>query len=241
MRGNWPSTIAVFRRWKLALVDEVTAASARPDRAFAWIQAVDKAKFDELAKSYYPFEQTEAFGTLDAKLAAALTNILQGEFEKNIQRRKMEALAAGARLTGRQILWLISEHFRLTRADGDVFGLEALFNCSLHNNNLERFMEEWEHWLSCTCQRPEEGVLEVLLIQQLKKCSQLQDELRDFDRLPVGDPRRNYEGLLAITRRNLERVRIQKHRDAMASAIAGGTALASVGQHKNKKADKGRS
>ena len=70
-------------------------------------QAVtDKATFECFARSCFPFSQTETFGTLDAKLAAALAKILNGEFVKGIQRRKMEALAARTRLTGRQILWL---------------------------------------------------------------------------------------------------------------------------------------
>ena len=36
----WPSTIAIYRSWRLKLIDEVVAASARPDVAFTWIRAV---------------------------------------------------------------------------------------------------------------------------------------------------------------------------------------------------------
>ena len=39
--GNWPGTIAVYKRWRITLVDDVVAASARPDLAFRWIQAVN--------------------------------------------------------------------------------------------------------------------------------------------------------------------------------------------------------
>ena len=227
------------------MVDEVVAASARPDLAFTWIQAVtDKATFECFARSSYPFGPTDTFGTLDAKLAAALAKILNGEFEKGIQRRKMEALAAGVRLTGRQILWLIDEHFRLTQADGDVFGMEALLSCSMKNDNLEKFLEEWEYWLSSTQKRPEEGVLEALFLRQLRKCAPLQDELRDYDRLLPGDERRCYAELMASARRHVKRVRLQKHRDAMTTAIAGGSALASMHQNPNRnkadRSDKGK-
>ena len=226
-------------------MDEVVAASARPDSAFTWIQAVtEKVAFESLALSHYPFSPTEAFGTLDAKLAAAFANILNGEFEKGIQRRKMEALAAGHRLTGRQILWLIDEYFRVTQADGDLFGMEALLSCSLNNNNLEKFLEDWEYWLASAQKRPEEGMLEALFLRQLRKCTHLQDELRDYDRLRPGDERRCYNELLATARRHLHRVRLQKHRDAMTTAIAGGNALASVRQkqdrNKTDKDDKGK-
>ena len=135
---------------------------------------------------------------------------------------------------------MIDEHFRLTQADGDVFGMEAPLRCSLVNDNLEKFLEDWEYWLSCAQKRPEGGMLEALFLRQLRKCTHLQDELRDYDRLSLTDERRGYEGLLGITRRHLERVRMQKHRDSMTTAIAGGNALASVSQNKNKKGGKGK-
>ena len=48
----------------------------------------------------------------------------------------MEALSAGKRLTGRQILWLIDENFQWAKADDDDFGMEALFTCSMKNDDL---------------------------------------------------------------------------------------------------------
>ena len=68
--------------------------------------------------------------------------------------------------------------------------------------------------------------MEALFLRQLRKCTQLQDKLRDYDRLLPGDERRCYAELMASARRHLKRVRLQKHRDAMTSAIAGGNALA---------------
>lgn len=32
-----PASVSTYRQWRLALVDEVVATSARPDEAFAWI------------------------------------------------------------------------------------------------------------------------------------------------------------------------------------------------------------
>ena len=49
--GGWP-TIKGFRTWKLAFKEAVAAASNRPDAAYQWITAVEKAtSFDELADS----------------------------------------------------------------------------------------------------------------------------------------------------------------------------------------------
>ena len=77
-------------------------------------------------------------------------------------------------------------------------------------------------------------MLEALFLRQLRKCTHLQDELRDYDRLRPEDERRCYKELIATTRRHLQRVRLQKHRDAMSSAIAGGNALASMHQNQIK-------
>ena len=54
--GNWPATVAAYRLWRLALVDEVVAASARPDDAFTWITAVaEGAKVDDLNNTNFPY------------------------------------------------------------------------------------------------------------------------------------------------------------------------------------------
>ena len=86
-------------------------------------------------------------------------------------------------------------------------------------------------------------MLEALFLRQLRKCTHLQDEPRDYDRFPLDDPRRCYKELIAAARRHLHRVRIRKHCDAMSSAIAGGNALASLSQRRDRsasgKADKG--
>ena len=85
-------------------------------------------------------------------------------------------------------------------------------------------------------------MLEALFLRQLRKCTHIQDELRDYDRLRSEDERRCYKELLATARRHLQRVRLQKHRDAMSSAIAGGNALASMHQNQSKgcKGDEGK-
>ena len=76
--------------------------------------------------------------------------------------------------------------------------------------------------------------MEALFLRQLRKCTPLQDELRDYDRLPPGDERRCYTELMASARRHVKRARLQKHRDAMTTAIAGGNALASMHQNPNR-------
>ena len=80
----------------------------------------------------------------------------------------MEALSAGKRLTGRQILWLIDENFQWAKADDDDFGMEALLMCSMKNDDLQKFLTDWEFWVSGSEIQLEEPMLESLLLRQLR-------------------------------------------------------------------------
>ena len=115
-------------------------------------------------------------------------------------------------------MWLIDEQFSLTRADGDVFGMEALFACSIKNDNLEKFLVDWEFWLSSAPHRPDDSMLEALFVRQLRQCTQFQTELRDYDRLPIGDKRRCYAELMSTARMHVKRVKLQKHLPSRAEA-----------------------
>ena len=78
----------------------------------------------------YPWSSESApkeykFSGLDTKLSAALSRIISGEFEKKVQTMKLEAISSGQRVTGRQLLYLVEQHFKLSETDGAVYGLNA--------------------------------------------------------------------------------------------------------------------
>ena len=72
-------TVASFRSWKIALRNEVAGASGDPDQGFKWITEVEQPGAN-LAHVYV----IAPFHTLGAKLAAALTKIMTGEFARQI-------------------------------------------------------------------------------------------------------------------------------------------------------------
>ena len=61
--------ITGLRRWLQLVRESVSSASSKPDAAFHWILAVESSTWEHL-------QDTEMFDTLDAKLHAALTNVL---------------------------------------------------------------------------------------------------------------------------------------------------------------------
>ena len=77
--------VADFRAWKLALRDEVAGASGDPQRGFAWIMEVERE-----GTTLQVLEQSGYFPTLDAKLAAALSKAIHGEFARRVNVMKEE-------------------------------------------------------------------------------------------------------------------------------------------------------
>ena len=104
------------------------------------------------------------FGTLDAKLGSALTKAAPTAFLNTIQARKHAAMREGKRLLGKQIMFLIDQHFKITEADGAVYGVERLLSVTMNNDTLQAFVCTWDTVLSGLRVQPEKSMLEALLI-----------------------------------------------------------------------------
>ena len=69
-----------------------------------WLRQVES---DEVSLSTLRYTEAE-FVTLDRKLAAALTKVCHGEFQRRLQHEEREQLDKHNKtLRGRQVLWLI--------------------------------------------------------------------------------------------------------------------------------------
>ena len=102
-----------FRLWKLAFKKAVTAAAnSRNDEVYVWIAAVEKAKsFEELGDS-------GLFPELDALLASEWDKVISGEFKRKVQKLELELQQKDNMIKGRQITWMVYQHFRLSDMDG---------------------------------------------------------------------------------------------------------------------------
>ena len=109
------------------LVDEIVAASAKPQNSFKWALEIQNAgaRYEDLR------EPGDDFATLDAKLASALTHIFPPDFQRTLHAKKLEAMKDGRMIAGRQILFLIDQHFRMSEMDGGVYDTEHLFSIRL--------------------------------------------------------------------------------------------------------------
>ena len=111
---KFPST---FIFWQFNFWTEVCSGSYRPSDAMSWTRESEAAqKANELRTSHslagkhYP-----NFETLDAKIAAALKNILMNSnFEQKVYLEEQKAQKDNRILRGREIAHTIYEHFRVT-------------------------------------------------------------------------------------------------------------------------------
>ena len=121
------------------------------------------------------------FGTLDAKLSSALTRIVTGTFAKEVQVLKL--------------LKAVDDYFKMTEADRAVFGMEHLLAVTVKNDNLDRFVNDWDTVIAGMKTKPEDMVLEAIMLRQLKVCSQMKEDIHDYERLTIDDPKRCYKEL----------------------------------------------
>ena len=88
------------------------------------------------------------FEVLDAKIASALNRIIQNTRLRNKKAQKEDRF-----LRGRQIAYLIYEHFRVTGANDSVENAD-LFTVVLRNDDFQEFDSKWDGILLSTTKNP---------------------------------------------------------------------------------------
>ena len=134
-------------------------------------------------------------------------------------------------VTGRQMLFVIMQHYRMTEAGGAIFEMGDLLTVRLHNDNIRSFVHDWERVITCMKVEPEEYVLEGLLLRQLRNSTSFRDHITYYDRLQVGHPDRTFKFLMRALRSHLDLVQRTRMREQMQTSLLGkGAKSTSKGQ-----------
>ena len=88
------------------------------------------------------------FASLDAKLASTLCKLAHGELGREIVQQQETAAKRGHMLKGRQILFMIFEHFAVSTNAGLCFSITDLLSVRLTEDRLEQFLLNWEYVLN---------------------------------------------------------------------------------------------
>ena len=206
--GKFPDSVE-FQSWKVNFKTEVCANSQFPHITMHWIKEVEIAKsIDDLmmSQSIEGRRDFSDFEVLDARIASALRKII---FNTSVKRRvSVEELRAQKQyrfLQGRQIAYMIYEHFRATGAYDAAQGLSGLFNVRLQHDDVQDFDTRWDQALLSASEIPTEMVLEGLYKSKLQDSVQLQIVLALYEQEIVrNNEQPNYSALKTTVRRHID-------------------------------------
>ena len=146
-------TPATFACWKIRFKTEVCTCSQFPTEAMLWIKEVEMVDSvdDLMSSSSIRGIQMLNFEVLDAKIASALTRIIQKtQFKRKVNLEEQKAQKQDRFLRGRQIACLIHEYFRVTGANDSVENYADLFTIGLRNdvfrNSIQSGTEFYCQW-----------------------------------------------------------------------------------------------
>ena len=129
--GKFPDSMEI-QNWKVNLRTEVCLRRADPQITMHWIKEVEMSKsIDELttSRSIVGRNNVSDFDMLDAMIASCIekTSRQACALPKKVSVEEQRAQKDDPFLRGRQIAYMICEHFRATRACEAVQGLSDLF------------------------------------------------------------------------------------------------------------------
>ena len=101
-------------------------------------QAVGYFTLKQLATS----RSTTGIGDCNAWGSKLANDTPNGDFPKRLARRRTTQQSTF--LTGRQVAWMIIEHFKTREPDGAVLDLSDLLTVELRNDNLQSFDTQWD-------------------------------------------------------------------------------------------------
>ena len=210
--GGWP-TMKGFVNWKLAFLKAVAAASITPDEAFVWICAVMKAK------SYHELNDSGNFPALDALLSTEWDKILTGEFKNSVRVIEFQLLKNNIMLKGRQVTWLVFDHFRLSDVDGAMLNWDEILSLKLHmpGDNIKQFLNDWDTTFTNVNGSPDPEILESLFKRQLDKSILLKNAMALYDQeVTQRQATRSYKKLRYIVDNYLSEALLKKNQASLA-------------------------
>ena len=109
------------------------------------------------------------FVHLDAKLASALTNILEGDLARQVDIFKEQEAKEKRYARGRQIRLMIHKHFSTNIKHGAIYDFEDLLSVQLINEDIKNFMTRWDTVIAGLGNEQNEKTLEALFHRQIRK------------------------------------------------------------------------
>lgn len=78
-------------------------------------------------------------------------------------------------MQGRQLAWLIRDHFRTSATQEELMKARDLLRLKLKNDNIEVYLNQFDTGLLAQRKRPEDDLLEGVLFEQMGTGVQMKD------------------------------------------------------------------
>ena len=133
---------ATFACGKIGFKTEVCTCSQFPTEAMLWIKEVEMVHSVNEIRSSSSTRGISMpnFEVLDARIASALNRIIHtSHFKRRISLEEQKAQQEDRFLRGRQIVYLICDHFRVTGTNDSVENYTDLFTIVLRNDDIQEF------------------------------------------------------------------------------------------------------
>ena len=156
-------TPATFACWKIRFKTEVCTCSQFSTEAMQWIKEVEMVdSVDDLKSSSSKRGiSMPKFEVLDGRIASALNKIIHNsQFKRRISLEEQKAQKEDRFLRGRQIAYLIYDHFRSLGANDSVENYTDLFTIVLRNDDIQEFDSKWDGILLSMTKIPSDDILE---------------------------------------------------------------------------------
>ena len=176
-------TPATFACWKIRCKTEVCTCSKFPTEAMQWIKEV------ELVDSVYELRSSSSirgismpnFEVLDARIASALNKIIHNShFKRRISLEEQKAQKKDRFFRGRQIAYLIYDHFQVTGSHDPVEKYTDLFTV-VRNDDIQGFDSKWDGILLSRTKIPHDDILEGLYKLRIRESEKLKTVLELYD------------------------------------------------------------
>ena len=175
--------VAEMRPWMNELKLKCVKGATDPNAVVDWLGEVELSNnkwedFGSAGRLYDPKYQQ-----LDTRILEGLEKILSGEFRRQIENIKDAWLIKRPVevITGRLVIKRIFDRNKVSAQDWHLVDYDRLKTIELQNDNLSKFMEDWNYCLRHSSCRFTEECLEEHFLKQVRKSSRMKQVLVFYD------------------------------------------------------------
>ena len=169
--------------WQQHVRKAFGSASGRPSQAYKFICVAEKPGI-----TMEDLQDSGDFESIDCKLAAALTEILNSELRQDIKLLENQEHKHGRMLKGRQIYWVILQSYKVTEAEDSIHDFERINALRMRDDDLARFLAEWDNLLLDLHEPPSTKILESLFRSQIQRHPWMKMDMAEYNRFPPSHP-----------------------------------------------------